>query len=96
MRNCLECGLCCCSNDPKWIEVTQKDALYMIDRYYLQDGNIEAYAMRMVDGRCIALKGNPGLSCFCSIYPNRPEICRRVMQGCEICKVSLETFNVHS
>ena len=83
----MECG-CCCSNDPKWVEVTEADALFRIDRYYLQDGDIEHYAMRMQNGHCIAFRGEAGVSCLCSIYSERPTICRTVQYDSEICRAS--------
>lgn len=40
--------------------------------------------MKMVDGRCIALQGEPG--CFsCSIYKKRPTSCRDFEPGCDSC-----------
>ena len=77
--NCIDCGKCCCSNDPTWIEVSEKDA-ETINKDLLQAGDIEPYAMKMVDGKCICLLDNK-----CTIYPDRPTICRVFKRGSIAC-----------
>ena len=78
---CLNCGACCASDDPKWVEVTEEDAK-LINPKMLQDGDIEKYAMKMRSGnRCIALNSNN----HCSIYSNRPKACRDFERGNLMC-----------
>jgi len=93
--NCIECGACCCNpNDLKWIEVTEEDSL-KINGDLLQFGDIEKYAMKQnSDGKCIALEGIVGKSCFCKIYENRPFICKKVLPEDEICTSLRKVHNI--
>ena len=86
MFNCQKCGACCLSKtDNKWIEVSEEDAKN-IDPSLLQEGDIEKYAMKQTDqGICAALKGNVKLFCWCSIYENRPLICRKIQPKDNVC-----------
>lgn len=87
--NCLECGVCCThKDDSKWIQVS-KDDTHNINREYLNDGDIELFAMKMVDFRCICLEGLVLKDCKCIIYDNRPTICREVKPGDDVCIESL-------
>jgi Fe-S-cluster containining protein len=95
--DCMTCGVCCSNKqDPKWIEVTEQDAVLKIDLTLLQQGDIETYAMRQCNGRCVTLRGNLGERCLCAIYPTRPSICREVQPGSEICLASIARFNIES
>jgi Fe-S-cluster containining protein len=83
---CETCGACCINKfDDKWIEVSNEDALH-IDKKHLQYGDIFPFAMKQDEkGRCVCLdKDNR-----CTIYENRPQICRTVQMGDEICIKSL-------
>jgi len=86
MLNCQKCGACCVNpQDSKWIEVTASDAKN-INPFLLQNGDIEPYAMKQTDsGRCIAFIGKVGGDCGCSIYSNRPSICKAVQPYDDIC-----------
>jgi Fe-S-cluster containining protein len=103
--DCIACGKCCTNrNDSKWIEVSDKDAEY-IHRYInkhprrrpwednypdisLQPGDIQKYALKQEDdGRCVFLER---ISNNCMIYSARPEICKEIQRGDEICIASIE------
>jgi len=86
MFDCQKCGACCSNPlDPKWIEVTEEDAKHISDDL-LQPGDMHKYAMKQnPNGRCVALEGEIGQSCGCTIYPNRPAICRAVQPHDNIC-----------
>lgn len=86
---CETCGACCINKfDSKWIEVSKEDALH-INKEYLQNGDILDYAMKQDEkGRCVCLDNNNR----CSIYENRPKICKTVQMGDEICIKSLISF----
>jgi Fe-S-cluster containining protein len=83
---CRGCGACCTNSDDwKWIEVTEEDAK-LIPEYLLQEGDIEKYAMSQYwAGECICLKNNGE----CSIYEQRPTICRKVQRGDDVCMAAL-------
>jgi Fe-S-cluster containining protein len=86
--DCKGCGKCCINKkDLKWIEVSAKEAL-KIPVGLLQEGDIELFAMKQFNnGRCICLWKNNE----CLIYEDRPEVCRVIQQGSQICKLSLES-----
>ena len=43
--------------------------------------------MKMVDGRCAALRLEPATGIFrCDVYETRPEICRTVARGSSACE----------
>jgi uncharacterized protein len=94
MLNCQTCGACCSNpKDDKWIEVTAEDAKRIFSGF-LQPGDIEPFAMKQLhSGRCIAFVGDVGGECYCSIYENRPAICRKVQPHDEIC---LKLRNIHN
>jgi Fe-S-cluster containining protein len=83
---CETCGACCINKfDSKWVEVSNEDSFY-INKEYLQEGDILPFAMKQDEkGRCVCLDKNNR----CSIYENRPKICRTVQMGDEICIKSL-------
>jgi len=80
---CLDCGVCC-EKEQKWVEVSQKDAERMGDlsKKLLTSGDIEPFAMKSDHmGRCLA-QDSQGK---CSIYAKRPQVCRDVKRGSELC-----------
>ena len=81
-KDCRACGACCANPmDPKWIEVTEEDAV-QIPLELFQAGDIERYAMKQDGlGVCVALLGAVGVYCECSMYDDRPSICRRIQLG---------------
>ena len=87
---CEGCGLCCINmDDSKWIEVNSYDAL-VLDQDFLQIGDIATFAMKQDSkGRCTCLDSDNR----CSIYANRPSICRTVQRGDDVCRDSIRRFN---
>ena len=85
-NKCEGCGACCINTkDFKWIEVTLADAA-RLDHRFLQEGDVQPFAMKQTaDGRCVCLDADNR----CSIYENRPTICRTVQMGDSICLTSL-------
>ena len=83
---CKGCGACCINkNDSKWVEVNLLDAINIPEKF-LQKGDIERFAMKQTEiGRCICLDNNNN----CSIYEDRPSICRVVQKGDSVCLSSL-------
>ena len=72
--NCRTCGACC---------VEQVILLGAGDKVpiLMSDGLF----MNKQGGRCIALTGRVGIDPLCSIYPNRPKICRVFLAGSRQC-----------
>jgi len=92
---CQSCGLCCChpmtkadgkaADDPLLSYQDTKEITYSWWHGYEQTDTETGSWMRMKDGHCIALKGEPGKSVTCGIYENRPSVCRQFEAGSEAC-----------
>ena len=96
--DCTKCGACCSNPDPKWVEVTAADA-QRIPATNLQPGaatppGAGPFAMTQDGERCSCLVGQIGRNAHCSIYLNRPTICRSVTPGSPICLASLARYGV--
>ena len=95
--NCLHCGVCCHSKSSTYVWVRGDDWSRLgdeADELARFIGN-RAY-MRMEDGHCIALVIRPradggGPEFYCSIYDQRPEVCRDLGRGSLECQGELTT-----
>jgi Fe-S-cluster containining protein len=86
--DCIPCGACCIyglvipinRREPeplqRYLEITLDDA---------DDVVIERVFERGADGRCINLDGVVGQKIGCSVYPDRPQICRDFDAGSDRC-----------
>lgn len=97
--DCISCGRCCYYDQPNYAllfpediavfgpaglaEHTVKSTLSGESLRPGEDGS-EIY-MRMENGHCCALEVNPGVSYKCSIYPDRPLLCRVFEPGNSEC-----------
>ena len=72
--DCRKCGACCVE---QVILLRQSDHVPLA----MRDGMF----MRKQGGRCVALAGRVGVDCRCSIYTQRPEICRVMKPGVHQC-----------
>lgn len=92
-KDCTKCGACCAVLE-KWAEVDQSDKIPL---ELLQTGDVLPFAMKTIgdDNRCIALEGQINKDCKCTIYPNRPKVCRHVEPGSPICLYSLGWHKVN-
>jgi Fe-S-cluster containining protein len=93
--DCVACGRCCYESNPDYAFLYPEDIAAFgpagLARYTTkskrsheslrpgEDGS-EIY-MRMENGHCCALNVNPGVSYTCSIYENRPLLCRMYEPG---------------
>lgn len=76
MTACQHCAACCVNG--QLILVRPDDQVpHMM---------IVGYRMRMLAGRCVALTGRVGKDAACSIYEQRPEICRVFAPGSWACR----------
>lgn len=88
---CQTCGLCCCHPLTKADEPSElsyfatQEVTYRWWHGYEQTDKEEGYWMRMEDGHCIALEGELGNQVSCSIYNDRPKVCRQFEAGSESC-----------
>lgn len=94
--DCLNCGVCCFSKSPTYIRVHGTDWARLGEQaeHFAQFVGQRAY-MRMEDGHCIALRittqpGRPP-EFFCSVYEQRPQVCRDLGRGSRECEGELST-----
>ena len=90
----LDCGKCgiCCVKYPGLVSVEPTDQIpqYLTRsvRRVIGFASWEADHVRRMaskDGRCIALRGEVGRACACSIYEKRPAACRDFEVGSDAC-----------
>lgn len=97
--DCRTCGACCLSrawnhDDGPFADVGDDEA----ERIEAKKPNAIVYcppsgwafretqlAMRVANGRCVALKGSVGRRVSCSIYEDRPSGCAEFEPGSEAC-----------
>jgi uncharacterized protein len=89
--DCLRCGVCCFSELEKYVPVSGDDWTRLGDaagRVAHFIGN-RAY-MKMADHHCAALELRPapdgGREFFCSVYDQRPQVCRDLARGSPQCE----------
>lgn len=75
--DCTKCGACCMGQLVLLMPADKVPLMMRDDRGVAQ--------MREVCGRCVALRGRLGIDTTCSIYEDRPEICRVLKPGCWAC-----------
>lgn len=78
--DCRKCGACCVD---QLILVRDDDRVPMM----MVDGDF----MRRQLGRCVALCGRVGINTHCSIYSQRPAICRAMIPGVKECLIIRES-----
>ena len=87
---CLACGVCCHSMLPTFVRLTGDDWSRLgpaAERVAHFIGH-RAY-MRMNAGHCAALELRPGpngtVVYFCTVYADRPQVCRDLARGSPEC-----------
>ncbi|NSL55301.1 YkgJ family cysteine cluster protein [Uliginosibacterium aquaticum] len=77
---CIRCGACCCSFRVSfyWGESDDAPGGYVPHALTVQvTSTLSAMqGTHPVVTRCVALAGEPGRDVGCTIYPNRPAVCR--------------------
>ncbi len=88
---CLSCGTCCFSELERYVPVTGDDHA-RLDALAEPLTNFVGNRcfMRMEDGHCAALKLDPEGGQFrCSVYEQRPAICRELQRGSAQCAAEI-------
>ena len=82
--DCERCGACCSFDSPTFVPLNEEDVerLGTLDVIEMHEGRPH---MGSRNGKCIALDETNGLS-QCSIYDERPELCRDFHQGSSECR----------
>ena len=92
--DCLSCGACCFSQLPTYVRVTGDDWSRLGDRVETVAHFVGSRAyMKMAEGHCAALavrKGGRGREYYCTVYEQRPQICRDLARGSPQCQAELE------
>jgi Fe-S-cluster containining protein len=86
-EDCTQCGACCFGQEPDYLPVFEGDRARMAgeDPWLVEIRDGRAH-MRMVGGRCAALRVDPATSrILCAIYPVRPDVCRWLARGTGDC-----------
>lgn len=94
--DCTRCGACCCNSDDNraeafvdYVQIFPSDSLYTNHRaraeWAVRNARGEWHLRLAEDHRCVALSGPVGQSVHCTIYAQRPAVCRRVEPGGEEC-----------
>jgi len=86
--DCMRCGACCFSPDPRYVRVTGDDHARLGDLAQAFTRFIENRCyLRMAEDRCAALHIDPALGAFrCRLYEQRPRICRDLQPGSPQCE----------
>ncbi len=86
---CLTCGTCCHSDLATYVRVLGDDYARLGDDADRLAHFIDHRCyMRMADGHCAALVVDGG-KFVCSVYVNRPEVCRELAEGSTACAAEL-------
>ena len=92
--DCVACGACCFSQLPTYVRVTGDDWSRL--GHPAEEGAhfVESRAyMKRHEGHCAALavrEGAAGREYFCTIYEDRPQVCRDLARGSPQCEAELE------
>jgi hypothetical protein len=84
--DCEACGACCAFESATFVPLSVEDLerLAQAGEALAHTESGQAY-MRMDDGFCAALERFPG-GARCTIYEQRPELCREFRQGSSECR----------
>ncbi len=88
---CLECGACCLSTLDTYVRVTGDDHERLAEHAERLTHFVgHRCYMRMEQGRCAALCVTGEGQFVCTIYAQRPEVCRDLGRGSSACQAELE------
>lgn len=88
---CLRCGACCFGEGNRYIPVSGDDHARLgelSEELTAFDGT--RCFMRMHEGHCAALKIEAGLF-ICTVYEQRPGVCRELARGLGACQAEFES-----
>ena len=88
--DCLTCGACCAHSESWPAFIGEGDGGGIPEDLI----DIEHGRMLCHGRRCAALAGEIGIRAQCSVYANRPLVCREFQAGSEDCKMVRRSFNL--
>jgi Fe-S-cluster containining protein len=96
----LDCQACaaCCHGDEGWVHVDAADdarvdgspalaRLVVLTRH----GGYVKRSLKMIDGACAGLEKIASDRWSCSVYVDRPSVCRTVERGSDACRAARRT-----
>jgi hypothetical protein len=87
---CLACGACCFGPGARYVRVSGDDHLRLGEHAERLTAFIEHRCyMRMQEGHCAALVLSADGRFLCSVYEQRPEVCRELARGSGQCQGEL-------
>jgi Fe-S-cluster containining protein len=87
LPECLSCGACCFGQIERYVAVSGDDHLRLGDAADALTVFVENRCyMRMHDGHCAALQLTPAGRFVCSVYEQRPAVCRELARGGPACE----------
>lgn len=90
--DCRTCGACC-SYSSAWPRFTlETDAAIALIPSELLDSAKQG--MKCKGDRCSALAGTVAVSVHCTIYAERPDVCRACLPGDEACQMARAQFKL--
>ena len=88
--DCLSCGACCAYSESWPTFVGDADSEGIPDELI----NFDYERMQCYSDRCSALVGEIGREAQCSVYENRPLVCREFQPGSEDCIIVRRRFDL--
>ena len=83
---CQACGACCAyARDWPRFTIESDDA---IDRLPTHLVEFDGSGMRWTGNRCAALSGEVGVLTACTVYHDRPQVCRDCVAGDDACQMA--------
>ncbi len=87
---CTSCGACC-SYSAEWPRFTVEDDAALAR---LPEHLVTLSGMRCDGVRCSALAGDVGVATSCTVYADRPEVCRACLPGDDACQMARSKFGL--
>jgi len=92
LPGCTSCGACCFFEEPDYLRVLGVDNERLGERAAELTHSIEDRSyMRLSEGHCIALQIHPSGRFVCSVYEDRPDVCRSLVRGSGLCRSEVRT-----
>ena len=88
--DCLACGVCCAYSKSWPAFIGDGDGAGIPDEFI----DFDHGRMLCFGDRCSALEGEIGSRVGCSVYPNRPLVCRDFQAGSDDCIMVRRRFNL--
>ena len=83
---CQACGACC-NYSKDWPRFTTEDEAHLA-RLPRRLVNFHDTGMHCVGDRCSALAGDVGVATHCTVYADRPDVCRACEPGDDACSMA--------